>query len=175
MNRLFITFASVLVIVSAVIIVTPETNAGDSFDQIEKRFDRIDEQLDHVMLGLQSGAKRWVSPYWEYSLIEYTGTEQETITRINILNGDHLQTVKGQIIYYSSLGEYRTSQFDVLPKTVRQIAYREPSDVKGWVEIVADGEVFVEGFIQRYIDAEEVTWVSTIASRTMTWYRVGSE
>ena len=195
MNRLFVLFVSVFVIAS-VSQAEKDGPPGQPFEQINQRLDDVNVKLDEnkdvisevsraVAIGLKSGAKHWVSPKWVVLRSAPGGDGQITdwSTRLYVLNSSAVFPAVVKVNLYDVSGnlvDVQNNSIEIpplgsFPITVRALLI--PSDhtaTSGWVEVVSNIDVFVDGSILTEHDTG-LTGLLTRYERTMTWYRIDSE
>ena len=129
------------------------------------------------------GATHWISPRWytyRYIVMGEIGAiaQEDCLTQVYIVNTSLAFPADLSINVYDVdgvLDAERSSHLKIPPRGVKAefLHGDKNSWDSGWLEVVSDRKVFVEGeiLIQRHVDQG----IDLQAVRTMTWYRADSE
>jgi hypothetical protein len=188
MIRLIVLLLSTLATATIVLAQTSEENPGAPFQAVLEEFELVNTKLDlnrdavldtgRELRDLSAGgATHWVSPHWRTDIDDDTPARIFT-TNVNVLNTSVLFPAVVAVNVYDRDGVFDavlSRNLEVSPRSsVGFFMNPGTSDTEtGWLEIVSDRKVFIEGRI-RYREVVEGDNTSQHI-RTMTWYRVDPE
>ena len=204
MNRLFVLFVSIFVMAS---VLQADQYHGQPFErlyqelgdlkvQAEEAKEAIQAVPEMVYAGLRSGSKHWVSPFywvhdWTTTPVDNEKFEHEwTNTAVYILNSSRVYETMVKIKAYDKEfpDKVCVDEMPIPPSAMisRSIIAMwggcDQYSHYGWLEIVADREVFIDGVI--FSQGSHMApphhgmpspAFTTRSGRTMTWYPVDSE
>jgi hypothetical protein len=177
-----------LAMTSVVFAAEVEENPGTPFERVYRGLDQANEGLVEAnekldgnfqaildttreIRDLAGGATRWVAPHWRVQ----SGNVVFDKTLVRILNTSFVSTAIVDINVYDDSGEFdveNSRQVEVLPRHSREYEPDSSGISDGWMEVVSDRNVFVDGEHQLIVDADSG---ASRTARNMAWYPADSE